>query len=267
MYNDIEVSHGLLMDGGIPGAYNNVLWAPPQFKGAVMPCALDIGYAQLQYRGAGTPEVGIGGRLYNDFWKFYSASGAFVLTDKTTQAQEGTTNDTPLEVVSDNNSGFMVASPYKFNCLDLLVSTPSSGGVAVRQLQYSGPAGWVTIANPLVPVVTGADYVNGETLVFWSMPQDWTQMTVAVHGTGVPEGWYGIRVRATTAPTVAAGLAKSVSVAQVKALKDIPATAGVYSWNPNQGNLHIDAPCDALVGVCSVAHDDNQFSALVKVRG
>lgn len=268
MYNDIEVSHGLLMDGGIPGAYNNVLWTPPLFGGVVMPCALDIGYAQLQYRGAGTPEVGIGGRLHNNAWKAYTLTGAGVMADATPAAQNATANDFPLEVQSDNNSGFIIASPYKFNVLDLLVGVASSsGGAAVRILQYSGPAGWKTITNPLIAPPTSAEYTAAETLLFWTIPQDWTPLTVALHGTGVPEGWYGIKVKATTAPGTTAGAATSLSVGQVKALKDIPATAGVYTWNPNQGSLHIDAPCDALVGVVGVAHDDNQWSALVKVRG
>ncbi|MDF2457679.1 MAG: hypothetical protein K0S79_95 [Nitrospira sp.] len=268
MYNDIEAAHGLLMDGGIPGAYNNVLWTPPLLGESVMPCALDIAWAQLQYRGAGTPEVGIGGRLHSDYWRAYTMTGAAVLADDTVDAQDAGANDFPMEVLNDDNSGFLIASPYKFNCLDILAgATVSVGGAPVRILEYSGPAGWVTLSNPLVGPVTGGHYVAGETLVFWTAPQNHQPMTVALHGTGVPEGWYGVRVKATTAPTTTAGLATSISVAIVKAWKDIPATAGIYTLAPSATPLHIDAPCDALVGVCSVAHDANQWSALVKVRG
>lgn len=266
-YNDVEASHGLLMDGGIPGAYNNVLWTPPLFAGAVMPVMLDIGWAQLQFRGAGTPEVGIGGRIHNNYWRAYTVTGAAVIVDDTIDAQDVGANDLPLEVANDDGSGFLIASPFKFNCLAIKIGVASLGGAAVRALKYSGPAGWATISNPLVPPVTAGNWTAAETLVFWTAPQDWQPMTVATHGTGVPEGWYGIEVLATTAPTTTAGLATSLSVASVKAWKDIPATSGIYTLSPAQDKLHIDAPCDALVGVCSVAHDANQWSALVKVRG
>lgn len=267
MYNDVGASHGLLMDGGIPGAYNNVLWVPPLLGGSVMPCALDIAWAQLQFRGAGTPEVGIGGRLHNDGWRAYTMTGAGVLADDTIDAQDAGANDFPMEVSNDNNSGFLVASPYKFNCLSILIGTASVGGTPVRALKYSGPAGWVTISNPLVPPVTGGHWATGENLIFWEAPQNWTPLTVALHGTGVPEGWYGVEIISTTAPTTTAAVATSLSVASVKAWKDIAATSGIFTLAPANGTLHIDAPCDALVGVTSVAHDANQWSALVKVRG
>lgn len=267
MYNDIEKSHGLLMDGGIPDAYNNVLWTPGLINAARASIALQIAYAQIQYRGSGTPEVGIGGRLDRNYWRAYTLTGAGVLADDTVDAQSSTTNDFPLEVAADANSGWMVAATHLFNAIDLLISTASTGTNPTRTLEYSGPAGWVAISNALVPPVTGAHYLTGENLILWSMPQDWTALTEALHGTGVPEGWYGIRSRSTTVPGTVQALAKSMSVARVKSLKDITATAGIYTWNPAMGPLHIDAPCDALVGVCSVAHDATQFSALVKQRG
>lgn len=267
MYADVERSHGLLMDGGIPDGYDKVLWCPGFQNGSRIVTPIALAWARIQFRGSGTPEVGIGGRLDRSAWKAYGLTGAGVLTDDTVDAQSSTTNDFPLEIAADAGSGFMVASSHIFNVLDLLVTTASTGTNPTRVLEYSGPAGWVGISNALVPPVTGAHFTAIEALVMWTPPQDWTPMTIALHGTGVPAGWYGIRVRATTIPGTLAAVAKSLSVARVKTLNDIPATAGVYEWQPSLAPLYINAPCDALVGVCSVGFDSNQFSALVKMRG
>src|SRR5688572_2923862 len=246
MYNDVEKSHGLLMDGGVPTSFDTVLWRTPLLGAAIMPSPLSLGWAQIQFRGTGTPEVGIGGRLHRHFWKAYSFDGEAELTDVTVEAQDVEVEDLPLEVQSDDDSGFLVASPYQFNCLDLKVTVASDGGSAVRVLQYSAPDGWVTIANPLVAPPSAGNYATGETLIWWTIPQDWVPMVAADHGTGVPEGWYGIRVVATTAPSTTAGVADSMSVAVLKSVKDLGAN-NVYGWLPGLSPLSIDAPCDSLV--------------------
>lgn len=266
MYNDIERAHGLLMDGGIPTGFDNVLWTPPQMNGVRHPCALDIAWAMVQIRAAGTPEVGLGGRIDVKSWRAFALTGAGVLTDDTVDAQDPGANDVPLEIAADNGSGFMVASPYRLNVIDLLIGTASTGTNPVRVLEYSGPAGWVAIANALVPPVTAAHFLTGENLVWWTDPQNLTPMTVALHGAGVPEGWYGWRVRSTTVPGTVQAVATSMSVGIVKSLQNLT-SGNVFGWTPGGPKLHIDAPCDALVGVTSVAHDANQFSALVKMRG
>ena len=117
-----------------------------------------------------------------------------------------------------------------------------------------------------MPPVSNAHYVSGEALIWWTAPQDWTPMTVALHGAGVPVGWYGIRVRSTTVPGTVQASATSLSVAIIKSVQDL-GSGSVFGWIPGFTPLHIDAPCDALVGVTSIANDSNQFSAQVKMRG
>src|SRR3990172_5775755 len=263
MYNDIERAHGLLMDGGVPTGFDNVLWTPPQMNAVRHPCALDIAWAMIQIRAAGSPEVGIGGRLDRNSWRAFTLTGAGVLADDTVDAQDVGVNDYPLEIAADAGSGFMVASPYRINLIDLLIGTASTGTNPTRVLEYSGPAGWVAIANPLVAPVTGAHFTAIETLIWWTDPQDLTPMTVALHGAGVPEGWYGWRVRSTTVPGTVQAVATSMSVAIIKSLQNL-GSGNVFGWVPGFSPLHIDAPCDALVGVTSIANDANQFSAQVK---
>lgn len=265
MYNDIEVSHAKKMDGGLPYSFEHTLWRVPPVNAFVSPAGLQLALASFQFRGAGTPEIGIGGRLDRNFWKCYLVSGAGALTDKTTEAQEATADDTPLEIAADNNSGFAIVSPHKFNCIALNIGVGSSGGSAVRTVEYSGPSGWVAIANCLVAAPTSGDWSTGEQLVWFTKPAAWTVMD-AVNHAGYPVGLYGIRVRSTTAPTTTAAVASSLSVADIKSFKDLSA-GNIFAWAPGIHPLHIDAPCDALVGVCTVANDSNQWAALVKMRG
>lgn len=266
MYTDVERANGLLMDGGIPSGQNNVLWKPPLMNGVLHPCGLNIAWAMIQFRGSGDPKVGIGGRLDRNSWRAFGLTGAGVLSDDTVDAQDTDTSDFPLEIAADNGSGFMVASPYIFNVLDLLIGTASTGTAPVRVLEYSGPAGWVAISSVLVAPVSGAHFTAAETLVWWTAPQDWTPMTVADHGAGVPVGWYGIRVRSTTVPGTIQASATSLSVGIIKTIQSLGG-GSVFGLVPGLAPLHIDAPCDALVGVSSIANDSNQFSAQVKMRG
>lgn len=266
MYADVERSHGLLMDGGIPTGFDNLLWQPPLCQGLRQPSFLDIAWAMIQIRAAGSPEVGIGGRLAQKFWRAFTLTGADVLADDTVDAQDADASDFPLEIAADNNSGFMISSPFLFNLLDILIGTASTGTNPTRILQYSGPAGWVTITNPLVAPVSGGHYAVGENLIWWAIPQNHVKMTVALHGAGVPVGEYGIRCRSTTVPGTVQAVATSLSVAHVKSIRNL-ASDNTFGWVPSISKLHIDVPCDGLVGVSSVAHDSNQFSALVKARG
>lgn len=272
-YQAVNRTHGLKMDGGIPGAYNNVLWRPDGYRGSsglVGPvyANLAVGWAQLQNRSGSTAVVGIGARLHNDKWRAYTLNAAQELVDDTVDAQDAGAGDFPIEVSGGNNSGFMVASPDKFNVIDMLISQASTAGSPVRQVQYSGPAGWVTYANPLVAPVTAGQWVAEETLVWIGNPVDFTPMTEALHGTGVPVGWYGIRVRATTAPTVLAGLITSMTVAQARQIKALT-DGSTFGWLPGSESheLLFDCGADALVGIVSVAHDANEWDVLVGTRG
>lgn len=260
----ITVERGLpkLMDGGVPDSNANVLWVPPSGLYTTF-YQFELGFAQIQNRSAVTSPVGVGARIARPRWRAGQIVGSTTYTDDTADAQSSAAADFPLETLIDN-SGFLVASVDEFNVIDLLIATASVGGVPVRTLSYSGPAGWSAITNALVMPVSAGHWAAAETLIWFYRPPDWTAMTVALHGTGVPVGMKGIRVLSTTAPTTTAGVATSMSIAQ--AINSIEGLADnvIYSSPLGQGGHKFDCGADALVGVIGTALAQNAF--LVNVR-
>lgn len=266
MHNSwITVEKGLpkLMDGGIPDSNANVLWVPPT-GGLKTIYQLEISFAQIQNRSGTTSPVGIGARIDRTRWRAGQITGSTTYTDDTTDAQDSGANDFPLETLTDN-SGFLVASVDEFNVIDLLIGTASNGGAAVRTLSYSGPGGWTGITNALVMPVTAGNWAAAETLIWFYRPPDWTVMTVALHGTGVPVGMKGIRVLSTTAPSTTAGVATSLSIAQaINAIEGL-ADNVIYSSPVGATGAHkFDCGADALVGIIGTANPQNLFLANVR---
>lgn len=277
-YQSINRTHGLLMDGGVPDGYDNVLWKSDPYAGSsslVGPllALIDVGWAQFQNRAGTDVKVGIGARVARSQWKAFLMNAAGNLQDETNDAQDSGGNDFDLEVAGGNDSGFMVASPDRFNCIDVLVDGAGNGGTPVRKVQYSGPSGWKDYSNPLVAPPTTGNWIAGETLIWIGNPVDFTPMTEALHGTGVPVGWYGIRVVSTTAPTNTPGTAKSMSIAQVRQIKGVDDSGSsqvgsTFAWAPaGAKDLEFTCKADALVGVVTTAHDGNEWDVLVTTRG
>lgn len=238
-----------LMDGGIPSSNANVLWVPPacQYN---QQSFLELGFAEFQNRTGATVAAGIGARIHRARWQAgqWTEAGGYV--DNTANAQSAGANDFTLQTLAIN-SGFVVASRDTFNVIDILGGTASTGGLIVETISYSGPAGWTAMANQLVmPPSGGTDWAVGENLLWWFEPPDWTPMTVALHGAGVPAGLYGIKVLATTAPTIA-GIATSMSIAKVLLGLTNLATSILYSNPPNCAGFKFNCGADALVAVIS----------------
>lgn len=275
-YDYIAVERGLsqLMDGGNPQSFSNVLWRPPTANMGVNTTILHrlaLKQGRLQNRSGGTILCGFGARLSTQRWHAGQAQrvgAGYTYTDDTDDAQDTGANDFALEVAGTAGSGFLVSALDRFNVICLDIGTASAGGSAVRRLMYSQAGGtWAAITNALVAPVTAGDWAAQETLVWFAAPPDWAVLE-AGHGTNVRVGEYGIAVESTTAPTATAGVADSMSVAQVVgALEGL--TDNTEYVHRSDGSEHaFDCLADSLVAVVSsVAAVQSIATALVRCRG
>ena len=86
------------------------------------------------------------------------------------------------------------------------------------------------------------------------------------HGTGVTVGEYGLRVRATTAPTTA-GVATTMSVHRLHFLLSGLADSNLYEIPLGGMYAPLETNGEALVAFCSIAASQNMVAALVRARG
>lgn len=270
-YRTVEGNNGgNKMDGGDPTSTQFALHVPQGFGANASSYLGNIiarylmGSYQIQNLSGSTTLAGIAARLHRERWNYgkWVDAGNPQYVDQTPGAQNATTNDMTLESLV-NNDGCLFAALDKFNLIDILVGTAGSGGAPAVELAYSGPAGWVVLANSLVAPL--ANWLAGEQLIMFSMPPNFTPMTVALHGTGVPVGYYGVRVRKTTAQTVTAALGTSCSLAQVLGLVTQLANNNLSSASARGGDYLFECGADALFGVIGVGHVNNLFNAQIAI--
>lgn len=257
----VDKSFNTFIDGGVPGSYAKVLLAHDREQGEAL--TPQVGYVRFLNRGASSI-VGVGVRFMSSMWVAGQwTHGATTYTDDTTDFKDTGTADAALETTT-NNDGFLVGCLKPFNALSMLISTASTGSPA-RVVEYSLAGGsWATILGFNIAVAS-TNYSVGENVLWFVAPADWAVME-AGHGTGVPTGYFGLRVRSTTAPTVA-GLATSMTVHHIQCM--------AYSLGTNSiatldfGGLYAPWPgeCDAIVGCTNNASSANNVQMIVRTRG
>ena len=172
----------------------------------------------LQNRSGSTGVAGLGVRIPNRYWiggKYTDATTTYA--DDTTDAQDAGTADFVLETTT-NNDGCIVAARCPFNAISIDVGTASAGGTPVRVLHYSNAAGtgWTALTNYLILTGAGANLsatgttIANEALVVFAPPSDWGVVTAL--STDLPAGYYALRIQATTAPSMTAGVADNLSI-------------------------------------------------------
>lgn len=252
-----------LIDGGDPTSNNYVLYTHP--RGESGGSNLQVAYMRLQNRSETDAVVAMGVRLNTGIWK----AGQWVhatttYTDDTADFQDVGATDAALETTT-NNDGFLVSSGVLFNGLSINVST-ASVGTPVRVLEYStGTSSWATLTNALSFDGAGANYNTAENVIVFAPPTDWARMTSS-HGTGVTVGHYGLRVRATTAPSTA-GIAASMSVHRLYFPIEVLSDNNVYEIPLGSMYATLEPNGDALVAYFSVSNPQNLVSAVVRARG
>lgn len=220
--------------------------------------------ARLINRSASAAWCGIGGRFPVALWLAGQMSAAGAYTDDTTDAQDAGAGDFALDVQSTNNAGFALFSLVPFNIVSIVTSQAGSGGTPAWDLRYTKAGGsWGTITNAYVmPDFSGAP---GEYLIWFESPTDWA-VSEAGHGTNVPTGYYGINVRATTAPTAAASLATLITLGYMVRAMELGAAGGVGDLIEDE-EVPLPPQCDALCAAFATAHVQNYASGLFRFKG
>lgn len=181
--------------------------------------ALAITNYVLHNRSGSTIAVGIGFRLRNDQWKAgqWDDDAATPFIDDTVDAQDigASTGDFALETTTAND-GFVIASRHKFHWVSLNVGTAGVGAGTVGAVRYSNNAGtgWTALATNQSFADTftrsaGVNFAVGEQVFVWAPPIDWGRVT---NLSGIPDGYYALNVRATTAPATTAALAVAIEI-------------------------------------------------------
>ena len=229
---------------------------------------------EIQNRSGAVCSVGFGGRLPADpvLWRAgkYVTGSPGTYTDDTTDAQNGATGDFELSTLA-NNDGFIVLCQIPFNVLSVIVQTAAAGGLPVWDLEYTRPGGaWVSIAANVYALPTFGTGAGAEHLAWWEMPIDWT-VSEAGHATGIPTGYYGIRFRATTAPSGTAPLASQLIPGVIVESTENVADNQFAIWEyPDPADQLLPPQCDGLAIVmagANIPNAQNKVSVLYQLRG
>ena len=207
--------------------------ANPSSSSLIMMQGVGVSYYSLHNRSAAAGVHGLGVRIPNRYWiagQYVDATTTF--TDDTVDAQDAGTGDFALETLTVND-GYIVASRCPFNAISIDIGT-ASVGTPVRVLHYSNVAGtgWTALTNYFILTGSGGNYavtgttIANEALCVFAAPSDWGLSSSLA--TGLPNGYYALRVQSTTAPTTA-GVADNMSLYHLAFLLEGVADNGTLS--------------------------------------
>ena len=266
-YNPVTRNHAVLCDGGDPnGLVYPLLCQPTQPYPSEMEF---MAQAVFLSNYSGSPaSMGAGVRKSLGSWKAGQWTNATTTyTDDTTDAQDAGANDFPLETTSAND-GFIVLCKTKFNLINLLIGTAGSGTGSTHDFAYSKAGSWTTFAiGSMIVGPLASHWTAAETLIWWDVFPDWA-LTTGAEATGIPAGYYAVRVRATTPPGTVAALATTMSVHLIQYLqKAVASGTRVQLVMPGS-----DIGSTLGVGECatvafSVASVVNRVEAEIRTRG
>jgi len=235
------------------------------------------GGAQVQNRSGGSAVVGVGVHLDPSQWvagQWVDATATY--TDDTTDAQDADASDFAMETTTNNN-GHLIGCRVQFNIIGYSVGTGSTPAVAapVRTLEYSRSDGtWVAIATAVwyVGPVTGAAWPAGERAVWFVPPSDWVPMVAAHVTAAVLHGFYGIRIRATTAPTAGGAAATQIVLGRMVLTQEVVADNAVADFELSQeivmAGAHVAFAVSRDTDTANVTNDaGSAASILVRPRG
>lgn len=252
------------IDGGDPNSFSNVILAHPTNPGT--PIHAQLAFVKYSNR-TSTSHVGVGVRIAKNEWvagQWTHATTTY--TADTTDFQSATTGDAALETTTIND-GFLVAANCMFNALSIIVTTASTGS-PVRTYEYSAAGGtWKTGPGAISFSAQTANWTgSGAENTLWMVsPADWVPLE-AGHGTNVPVGKYGLRVRCTTAPS-GAGVAACMSVHNIHLIQySVPV---LTSATQDYGGLYspLELRGDAIVACTNFANSANSIQILARIRG
>jgi len=171
-----------------------------------------IGGGQVANRSGGAATIGIGVHLDPSQWVAWQwVHATTTYTDDTTDAQDAGASDFAMETTT-NDDGHLIACRVPFNIIGYLLGTASASATnTVRVVEFSHSNGtWASYAAAAMivePVNGAAAWPSGERAVWFPIRTSWAPMTAAHVADASLHGFYGIRIRATTAPTTTAAVA------------------------------------------------------------
>jgi hypothetical protein len=260
-----------------------LLWKnPPYSPGSHRTAGMALGYFSLHNRSAATVNVGIGVRIPNYLWKYYTrVDSTTTSTDVTTNAQ-GTSTAVDLNSTT-NNDGHVILSRVPFNAISYNI-TQAVTGSPVNAIRYTNTAGtgWTNLTNPYaLPASSAGTFpVTGEAVVAFNEPTDWGKTAAAGLETGLAGGYYGLAFRSTTAPSQKAqatgveifrlfflteGVADNGSLSQDFGAKDFVMALDAFSNEGLYGDALVAAFLDPAAASQGVKADiGNRVSALIR---
>lgn len=208
---------------------------------------------ELQARAAQTA-VGVGFRWANKHWMAgqWTEAGS-VYTDDTADAQDTGADDFALETLTAN-SGFIILSQRPFGWVSINVTTANAGTAPVHAASYSNFAGtgWTDVGTAAPYETLDADaWATGEIRFVWTPAADWGKV---VSIGSVPNGYYALRFRATTAAGTTAALAGSIEIGTFYGI-DTLGDNGIWEEEHTQ---YYDPYADAVISYWSAANDGNR---------
>lgn len=154
--------------------------------------------------------------------------GTFV--NETADANNATVGDVVLTpAVPVVNDAFYVGFRFRFQELDLVVSTAGVGGTLAWE--YWNGAAWAALPG-LDDTTSGFTAAAGAYTVSWALPTNWAKNTVNLQGP-----FYYIRARVATAGTSGA-VGTSADIGTGPVALDAP-VRGVHAWQTNAGGPRV----------------------------
>jgi len=164
--------------------------------------------AKVYHGGAGTGVFGLGNGVLASKWICGTWNSDAAAASRFTQ---GTKAGVVLEVVGDDNDGFVVASTDVFSATMLTIVTDTvDGGGYTREWTYWNGTAW-TAFTPLAE--TAGQWAAGQADMVFAPPEDWALTTELPDEGGIGAGYYAIKFAPTTAPDTTAGVATLVDIA------------------------------------------------------
>ena len=241
--NIIDASQNYGIRGTNQQTDGGLLWIPPTMKIGSPPSNLGVTTSawiregivlrnwELLSRNANNA-CGIGGRLANRWWICGKRVAAGTFTDATATVQNLTASAAILSTTTTND-GFIIASRVPFNWVSANVTTAESGTAPVHNIYYSGGTGATWTAFAATQALTGdtgavftnsANWATGEVFTVFAKPSDWV-LTKGMDASSVPDGYYAINIRSTTASGTTGALATGIEIGQMQAISTIGAGA------------------------------------------
>jgi hypothetical protein len=209
-------------------------------------------FLELVNKSGGAITMGLGPVLDSSKWiagQWVNATPLF--TDDTVDAQSAAANDFAATTLTINN-GLVVGATELFSTVRMNVGT-AAGGSPIYDYAYWNGSAWAALTLVDTPVLGS----TGNQLMTFIPPADWAKTAAVV--SGIPAGYYAVRIRCTTAPTTTAGLITQIFVSHAfKWSKDGIAASASAVFDVAGAVLSLNGLGESLMAYFGTANASNR---------